>query len=111
MSTRYLLGDHYTTARQLALLLRGDPAQADTVARALEHPRPDAPETSTAQLEAVMDRLAREDTSDATRRDRLIAACRDLADALAAHNQTAHTVAACTWGLNSALNQYKETQP
>ena len=28
-----------------------------------------------------------------------------------AHNQTAHTVAACTWGLNSALNQYKETQP
>lgn len=103
MNTRYLLDDHWCTARRLALLLEEDPTRAREVARALRTPRTIAPACAIDALEDAIDRLAREDTTDVTRRDRLAAACRDTADAIADHNQTAHRLTACMWGLHDAF--------
>lgn len=96
MNTRYLLGGHWCTARRLALLLEEDPTRAREVARALRTPRTIAPACAIDALEDAIDRLAREDTTDVTRRDRLAAAIAD-------HNQTAHHLTACMWGLHDAF--------
>lgn len=98
-----MLGGTGYTAAKLARLLEGDPSCAPEVASALRHPKPMSPEGSISTLEDVMDRLWREDTSDVTRRDRLAAACRDLADALAEHSQTGRSLAVHRMALKDAL--------
>lgn len=110
MNTRYLLGDHWCTARRLALLLEEDPTRAREVARALRMPRTIEPACAIDALEDVIDRIAGEDTTDITRRDALAAACRDAADAIADHKQTSHHLNACLWGLRDAFKACKETR-
>ena len=103
MSTRYMLGGTGYTARKLARLLEEDPSSAREVASALRHPKTMYPEDTVEALQDIEDRLYREDTSDVTRRDRLAAACRALADAIAEHSQTGRSLAVHRMGLEDAL--------
>lgn len=106
MSIRYRLGAQPVTARQLARFLEDDPqAAAPQVAAALRRPTAAAPSDSIEQLEDVMARLAREDTSDVAARDRLAAAVQALADAIAAHTATGHDLDISRWAVEDALKE------
>ena len=72
-----------------------------------DRPAAAAPSDTIAQLEDIMARLSREDTSDVAARARLDAAVRALADALAAHTATAHDVEISRWAVEDALKEYR----
>lgn len=68
-------------------------------------PTTDTPSDSIDQLEDVMARLAREDSHDVAARDRLAAAVRALADAIAEHTATAHNLEISRWAVEDALKE------